>query len=196
MARRGRPRKAGAREANGRLQRNGTVAQLREAERAARLKETSVVLAQPHRRAAIDPAHPWAGTAVGRLLLPRLAAAPGETQMLFEAADAWRRMVRRLWRAKGVVDVNSALEHDPADTPGRPADLSDAEIDERSRALAARVERLRRFMVEASTPGFAALHDAALFDRDVTADAEGETVKALERLAVELRLLARAERAA
>jgi hypothetical protein len=49
MAKRGRPRKAGARYPSGELKRPTTLAQIEEAERRKRLAETAPVMAQPHR---------------------------------------------------------------------------------------------------------------------------------------------------
>lgn len=184
-------------EANGRIRR-ATLAEIKAAELAQRREETALVLAQPHRRATADPTHPCAGTAIGRLLLPHLGAHPQETQILYDAADAWRCLVRKLWCDRGAKDVNTALEYEPEDkAPGPSTDeLSEPEIDARARALADRVDGLRRVLRAASPEGFSAMHDTALFDRDPLAGIEGEAVRTLERLAIELRLVKAPRRAA
>lgn len=183
MARRGRPAKKGARWPGGKLRAPTTLAQIKLTDERARLRETAVVAAQPHRRGTADPSHPWAGTAIGRLLLPRLRKQPRGTQLLLAAADAWRQMSRKLWRIRSVSDPNSAEEREhTASVEERPQE----ERDERARALAARVDGLRQILAVASPAGFAALRDAILFDHDVAPELAGEAMLVLARLAREL----------
>lgn len=98
MAKRGRPRKSGAREANGRRQRP-TRAQIEAADKQARLAETAQVAQQPHRRSAPDPRDPRLSTALGRFVIRH-----GLRSELFEAGSEWSAIYRRWRAAKGVPD--------------------------------------------------------------------------------------------
>ena len=96
MARRGRPRKSGAREKNGRLQRP-TLAQLMDADHRQRMAETAVVAAQPHRAWAPDPSSPWLASALGRFCIRYKVRSE-----LYDAASEWTAIYRR-WRAASTI---------------------------------------------------------------------------------------------
>lgn len=101
--RRGRPRKAGAREPNGQLQRS-TLAQIIAADREQTERErqnaTAVVMAQPHRR---GNDHPWCATALGRFCLAHRLK-----KDLHDAGEKFADLVRR-WRAAWGVPVPISL---------------------------------------------------------------------------------------
>lgn len=96
MAKRGRPRKAGARQPNGQLRRP-TLAQLMEADHRQRMAETAVVAAQPHRAWAPDPHDPRLATALGRFCIRYRVRSE-----LYDAGIEWTETYRR-WRAASAI---------------------------------------------------------------------------------------------
>jgi hypothetical protein len=98
MAKRGRPRKQTAREANGRAKRP-TLAQLKDAESRQRLAETDFVANQPHRRGARNPRDPRIITAHGRF-----CDRYGLRDEIFLAAEKLAETYRRWRAAKGIPD--------------------------------------------------------------------------------------------
>jgi hypothetical protein len=97
MAKRGRPRKQGARYPSGGLRRP-TLAQIEEAERKKRLAETASVMAQPHRAwAGKQAGHPWLENALGRFVVGRKLR-----EELYHAGDYYALTFARWAAAKGI----------------------------------------------------------------------------------------------
>jgi len=185
----GRNRKFGIRQPNGQLRRP-TLAELTSAEANTRMKEISIVIAQPHRRDLIDPNDPWAASAVGRFLLPRRSKAIGAITAAYDAADAYRSLYRRWWALRGVQDVI----HDARVTVGSSPDLSpseQADKDERVRADGARIGRIKLNIIRMTHIGYCVMNNAIMFDVDVPAMSEDDAMTAFGQLAEEMGLSGR-----
>lgn len=107
MARAGRKRKDGRREASGRLQRP-TLAQIAAAQKSAQDVEKIVVLAQPHRRGSHDP---LTESALGRFVI-RL----GLERRLHDAGQEYATL-RRKWLAAWSAPLPDTIQGSGGDIP-------------------------------------------------------------------------------
>lgn len=167
MARAGRKRKPGIREANGRLARP-TVQQLKELERVSRLGEMATVLAQPHR---MGNTHQWAGSALGRFVLAHKLR--GE---LFDVGEEYAALVRRLRAAKGV-PVPEKLS-----SGGMGLGPSDATV----RGWERKEEGLRTILMRIGTQAYIGVRKLVVEDRDTRPETAPLIIAGLVALGVEL----------
>jgi hypothetical protein len=171
MAKRGRPRKSGARQPNGQLRRP-TLAQLQENEYQRRMSETAVVAAQPHRAWAKDPRDPKLATALGRFCV--FYAVRSE---LYEAGVEWANTYRRLLAAKGCPDPLHQS------TLGRGGDgPSDATVDAWERD----VERVENALRPYGSGALVGVRHLCMDNADLPAEAAADAIVGLRVLAVTL----------
>lgn len=170
MAKRGRPRKTGARQPNGQLRRP-TLAQLVEADRQQRMAETSVVMMQPHRRWAKEPDHPWLAYSLGRFCLRH-----GLRSELHDAAKEWQDTYRRWRAAKGIPDPNHVQ------TIGSGQGPSDATVEVWWRDI----ERVEDALREYGQGPLLAMKHLILDEQDLPEDAAADSIVGLRIIAVKL----------
>jgi hypothetical protein len=113
MAKRGRPRKSGARYADGKL-RKPTLEQLKEASAAQYRENMAQAAAQPHRRGARDPLSPKLADALGRF-----CEALRLRDELHDAGQEFGHIVRSWRAAKGVPE---SVRRDATGTGRGPSD--------------------------------------------------------------------------
>jgi hypothetical protein len=176
MAKRGRPRKSGHRETSGRLQRP-TLAQLKDADTAKRLRETDAVAMQPHRRWAPDPRDPRLESALGRFAIRNRLRAE-----LIDAGREWGETYRRWCAAKGVPD---ALHARALGAGG--AGPSAATVDAWDREILRIDARLR----EHGSIAYLAARSLCLDNADISSEATDDAIVGLRVVAEELGRLPR-----
>jgi hypothetical protein len=171
MAKRGRPRKSGHREASGRLQRP-TLAQLKNVEAAKRLRETDAVASQPHRRWAPDPRDPRLATALGRFCVRYKARTE-----LYDAGVEWTETYRRLLAALGAPDPNhSSALGSGGDGPSK------ATIDGWER----KIEGVERAVLKYGQSAYHGIRQLCMEDADVPGHEAADAILGLRVLAVTL----------
>jgi hypothetical protein len=168
MARRGRPRTKAGKRLDGRI---GVLAQITEADKRARLAETSQVASQPHRRWARDPLDPRLATALGRFVIRH-----GLRSELFDAAGEWIATYRRWLAAKGVPDQLHAQ------TLGGGLGPSKATVD----AWWRDIERVEARLREYGQGALLGVRHLCLDDCDLPLEAVADTIVGLRVVAVEM----------
>jgi len=174
MARAGRKRKEGRREASGRLQRP-TLAQIAAAQKSAQDVEKIIVLAQPHRRGSHDP---MTESALGRFLL-RMGT---DNRPLFDAGQDYAKL-----RAKWLSLWSAPLaDRDAIAGSGGDVDMAT------QREWLAKLGKLEDAMLQCGVAGLGWVESLASDNKDMPVGhpAERETLCALNALAVELGIVA------
>jgi hypothetical protein len=172
MAKRGRPRKSGHRETNGRLQRP-TLEQMRAIETAQRLRETDVVAMQPHRRWARNPRDPILESALGRFIEANRLRAE-----LLHAGRSWARKFR-VWCL--IHGVRAPYPVTPGAGGGGP-DMAPEEIDRINRTIDAIEARLK----ERGQIAYLGARSLCLDDADISTEVTADAIAGLVVVAVEL----------
>jgi hypothetical protein len=176
MAKRGRPRKSGHRETNGRLQRP-TLEQMRAIETAQRLRETDVVAMQPHRRWAKNPRDERLESALGRFVL-----AHGLRSELLDAGLSWAKQFKRWCQIHGV-----RAPYPTTPRGGGGADPEDDEIDRVNRTIDAIDYELKgRGQI-----AYLGARSLCLDDADISTEATADAIAGLVVVAVHLGRLPR-----
>jgi hypothetical protein len=170
MARRGRPRKQGLREANGRPQRS-TLAQIVEADHKQRMAETAVVAAHPHRAWAPDPLDPRLATALGRFCIRYKVRSE-----LYDAASEWASIYRSWRAAKGVPDP---LHTGGMGTGAGPSPATVA-------GWWREIERVEKALRPYGQGAFVGVRHLCLDDSDVPDEAAADVIAGLRVVAVEM----------
>lgn len=165
MARKGRNRKPGPREASGRPQRP-SVADLDEMNRTERLKPMAVVLAQPHRLGSTDQ---LCASAVGRFILYHRLA-----REIYDAANDYLELVVR-WRVAKGIPVRIRMH----------AGTGDGASSETVAGWTQQIARIELGIGQITKSGCVAMRRLILDDEDIIGQYEHETITALYQLARE-----------
>jgi hypothetical protein len=167
MARRGRPRTKAGKRLDSRI---GVLAQITEADKRARLAETSQVASQPHRRWARDPLDPRLATALGRFVIRH-----GLRSELFDAGDHYADLFARWAAAKGI--PHPRRRH----MVGGGVGPSDATVDAWWREIEGIENALRRY-----GKAYVNVRHLCLDDEDLPPEAAADTITGLRVVAVQI----------
>jgi hypothetical protein len=155
--RRGRKRKRGRREPNGRVQRPPVAVR----------DVRDVVLAQPHRRGSNDP---FCESPLGQFVLRHRL-----DRLCYDAALDFARLTRRVFASKGVPQPH----RDGHRTPDNGLGLSA----EAARHLQRELEQLEKRLRSISRDGFRGTRQLAIFEREALPEQAQEAMRVLLELA-------------
>lgn len=147
-----------------------TLAAIERAERAERMKETKVVLMQPHRRGSNATE---CESALGRFWLAHCHG----NRLLIDAGEAWARLKRQYRRAWGIITENA---------PGEPGSHANDLTVEAVQKMGAQIDRIEAKLSRPMSILFA-INRLVIEGRDVSGKfATGDAIIGLRILAIEL----------
>ena len=174
MGKAGRPKKAGAREASGKLQRPSKE-ERRQADRVRLLGERAFVAGQPHRRGEMSQ---LAGSVLGRFCLrTKLRPECYEAGLKFAATVAG-------WRAAKGVPVFSNATPGPAPVPEDPEKTK-----QRVDGLRKKMVRCEKVLLDVGTESLIAVRQLTLDEFELTWEQDEHAKDGLVALAVELGMM-------